>query len=247
VSTSNDQSRFPQSFDDVPCVWMTAGVLAYQLCNRSLDCDACPLDLALKKHFYGKSQQSPVETPASVEEVDRLRPDRWYSERYGWVMKTDRGTYRVGIVPPLTRFLLIPKSIVLPSFEQKVMRRQSAVWIVLEQGTFPIAAPLDGEVVARNSGIAEHPSSILQQPFDDGWLYEVTADDSSLGELMDASVAAKQYDNDVEKLNRLLLQALKPASHQLGPTLADGGIVLQHVADMLGYQKYMKIVKSVFG
>ena len=31
--------------DAKPCVWMTAGVVAYKICDRSFDCENCPLDI----------------------------------------------------------------------------------------------------------------------------------------------------------------------------------------------------------
>ena len=30
------------------CVWVTAGVLNYKLCDRDFDCEHCPLDAALR-------------------------------------------------------------------------------------------------------------------------------------------------------------------------------------------------------
>jgi len=35
------------------CVWMTAGVVSYRLCNRAFDCDHCPLDRALREGARG--------------------------------------------------------------------------------------------------------------------------------------------------------------------------------------------------
>ncbi|HYW69484.1 MAG TPA: hypothetical protein VE961_00530 [Pyrinomonadaceae bacterium] len=31
------------------CVWMDAGVVNYKLCDRSYDCERCPLDQALHR------------------------------------------------------------------------------------------------------------------------------------------------------------------------------------------------------
>ena len=29
-----------------PCVWMSAGLISYKLCDRGFDCENCPLDAA---------------------------------------------------------------------------------------------------------------------------------------------------------------------------------------------------------
>lgn len=34
---------------DQACVWMSAGVLRFWLCDRGFDCDRCPLDAALRR------------------------------------------------------------------------------------------------------------------------------------------------------------------------------------------------------
>ena len=51
------QSVIPQG--EVPCVWMTACVLSFRLCDRDLECADCPLDLALRN--------APMPTPSADE------------------------------------------------------------------------------------------------------------------------------------------------------------------------------------
>ena len=36
-------------YQGMQCVWMTAGVLTYKLCNRRFDCEHCLLHLALSR------------------------------------------------------------------------------------------------------------------------------------------------------------------------------------------------------
>ena len=119
------------------------------------------------------------------------------------------------------------------------------MWIILEQGTFPLASPIDGLIVARNSSVSENPSQALSHPFDEGWLYEMTYTTDDTNNLMNHAEAKLQYDHDMQQFNELVVSELKAG--QNGPTLADGGVMLQHVADMLGQKKYMKILRAVFG
>ena len=32
----------------LPCVWMSAGVINYRLCDREYECESCPLDTAIR-------------------------------------------------------------------------------------------------------------------------------------------------------------------------------------------------------
>ena len=35
---------------DQACVWMSAGLIRFWLCDRAYDCENCPLDRALRAH-----------------------------------------------------------------------------------------------------------------------------------------------------------------------------------------------------
>jgi glycine cleavage system H protein len=51
-----------------------------------------------------------------------------------------------------------------------------------------VIAPLSGEIVAVNESLAEHPETINEQPYGDGWLVKVKLSDPSESELlMDAA------------------------------------------------------------
>ncbi len=242
-----ESSRMFTSTDDVPCVWMRAGILSYQLCNREYDCYDCPLDHALREHFSRESfHHAAFGKPVLQHESVSLREEYLYSHQHCWIQRNTNGTVRVGIEPRLARVLLIPKSIVLPPQGQVQKKAQASVWIILEQGTFPIASPLDGVIVARNSVVSEQPSEALSHPFDDGWLYEMTCTTNDNNSLMNHVEAKLQYDHDMRQFNELVVDELKSNS-SIGQTLADGGVMLQHVADMLGQKKYMKILRAVFG
>lgn len=32
----------------LPCIWMSAGLVAYKLCDRGFECDGCPFDQAMR-------------------------------------------------------------------------------------------------------------------------------------------------------------------------------------------------------
>ncbi|MBI3189425.1 MAG: glycine cleavage system protein H [Ignavibacteriales bacterium] len=242
-----ETSRIFNSTEDVPCVWMRAGILSYQLCNREYDCYDCPLDHALREHFSRESlHHATLGKPVLQHESVSLRDDCMYSHQHCWIQRRNDGTVRVGIEPRLARVLLIPKSIVLPSKGQAQKKHQASVWIVLEQGTFPLVSPLDGLIINRNSDVSENPSQALSHPFDEGWLYEMTCTTDDSNNLMNHAEAKLQYDHDMQQFNELVVSELK-SGLQSGPTLADGGVMLQHVADMLGQKKYMKILRAVFG
>ncbi len=106
--------------DEMKCVWMTAGVLTYQLCDRQGDCEHCPLDLALNPFTRNRPAEpasthtadpasgrpveqvpahpaeahpgEPEEAPATSNPIPSspLRRDRLYDRQGCWIMWTDR-------------------------------------------------------------------------------------------------------------------------------------------------------------
>lgn len=36
------------AYGGMPCIWMSAGLVAYKLCDRGFECDGCPFDRAMR-------------------------------------------------------------------------------------------------------------------------------------------------------------------------------------------------------
>ena len=48
-SESGPPGNFPVLPEStIPCVWMSAGLLTYRLCDRGYECERCPLDAGIR-------------------------------------------------------------------------------------------------------------------------------------------------------------------------------------------------------
>lgn len=237
---------------DLKCVWMTAGVLSYQLCDRELECEGCPLDRAMRMHF-GSPAAADREAAPPAPDPGRLAADRRYSRGHCWVLGEEaavRGArrVRVGIEPGLARVLPRPHSVVLPSPGATLVRGHPHVWVVAEGGTFALQAPLAGTVVAANPAIAESPSRIASDAFGGGWLYllDATAGPQFRG-LLDTRAAGTNYAVDARRFRTELVRALRRHGDRTGPALADGGAPLSDLGEMLGPSRYLELLVRVYG
>ena len=71
------------------CVWMSAGLLTYKLCDRDFDCDHCPLDAALRGRHRDSDGVVPLSGPSLS---DMLFPaDLLYSAGHCWVGRMSNG------------------------------------------------------------------------------------------------------------------------------------------------------------
>lgn len=235
--------------EELRCVWMSAGILSYQLCDRKYDCERCPLDIAMRSHFTKdrppERNQQPSESAAAPPE---LREGYHYSTNHCWLKQMTRTVLRIGIEPGLASALLLPRSIVLPAIGQRIEKGSACVWIVLAEGTLPITAPVTGEIVGRNTRAVNDPKSLLLQPYDQGWLFEVRVQSTHLKDAgtLNLETAGDRYAKDARRFTELLLQAVQSTGPEVGVTLADGGKPLQELSGIVGPKKYFSLLRQVF-
>jgi len=233
--------------EEMRCVWMTAGILSYQLCDREFECDSCPLDAAIRNHLPRKRDEN-GNPKVSFTDQQELRDDRLYSRNHCWAKRIGGNLVQVGIEPGLSAALLAPKAIVFPSAGQRINCGETCLWIVMEGGTLPMESPLNGIVRNTNPLLANQPHLLSRQPFDKGWLLELEAEAPSAEEpgLMSREQADSKYAGDQDKFLAYLENATSASHHSVGVTLADGGQRLQNIADMLGPTKYFALLKKAF-
>ncbi|HYK90743.1 MAG TPA: hypothetical protein VE398_18365 [Acidobacteriota bacterium] len=236
--------------EEMRCVWMTAGVISYQLCDREFECDRCPLDAAIRNHLprtTSRRDDNGATRPNHTQE-EGLREDRLYARNHCWTKQIGPGLVRIGIEPGLSSALLAPKAVVFPSTGQHIYHGQISFWIVMEGGTLPVESHLDGIIRGTNHELSGQPHLLCRQPFDKGWLLEVEADAPALEEaaLLNREQADSKYGVDQDKFLALLHNATSSGCHQVGTTLVDGGQRLRNIADIIGPDKYFSLLKKAF-
>jgi glycine cleavage system H protein len=231
--------------DELRCVWMSAGILSYQLCDRQFDCDHCPVDAAMRKR-YPRQEEAPGQI-ATAREV--LRSDRMYSRNHCWAKEIHKNVVRVGIEPGLGAALLDPKEIVLPAENQRIGHGQACLWIVMEGGTLPVESPVTGIVRNTNPQLSEQPHLLRSQSLDHGWVYDMELEESAAlrRDLLNSDQAEAKFASDQAQFSHLLSGALEQGRPEVGMTMADGGQRLQGLADMVGRGRYFSLLRKVFG
>jgi glycine cleavage system H protein len=251
MSETDDAKNYPLvPPNELRCIWMTAGILSYQLCEREFDCERCPLDRALRAGFPERKVPTQEEKPIESEGIRKpgLPEGYLYGRRHTWVRVSDHSTARVGIEPSFAAALISPRAAVLPSVGERVHRDRVCAWIVIEGGTLPILAPLAGQVRSTNARLGENPHAICEAPMGDGWLFDLSIELEGLEQagLLAIADAAKVYAGDEAKFQSLITAELSKEGATTGVTVADGGQMLHTVSSMLGSKKYFRLVREVF-
>ncbi|WP_152042122.1 glycine cleavage system protein GcvH [Salinigranum salinum] len=118
--------------------------------------------------------------------------DRRYLESHEWIT-TDAPT-RVGITDFAQDELGDVVFVELPQEGDTVSAGDSFGVVESIKAVSDLYAPVSGEVVAVNEELFDRPELVNEDPFGDGWMLELDADDASFDDLL----SAEEYREQIE-------------------------------------------------
>ena len=224
--------------DAAPCIWMTAGVVSYKLCDREYDCENCPLDAALRSAATDEHAHE-VLGPAALE----FRDDRKYHSGHTWVQSVSQGRVRCGIDAFAARLLRPLTSVILPAMDSRLRQGQVGCWLASHAELVPLRSPLSGTVIRRNSTLQATPGLATSSPYDTGWLFDLAlSDPKEERRLISAGKSRRLAETQLEKLHERAARSLERDRPAVGATLADGGTRLTDLRRVLGRRRYLRLI-----
>jgi glycine cleavage system H lipoate-binding protein len=247
----------------LPCVWVSAGVLNYRLCDREYECENCPLYLALRggaDMVVGRSAADVLPTDAARDE-DPVGPylaalgagcalhlGRTYSADGLWLENEPGGALRIGLDDFTLRLLQPVDDVVLPRVGVWLAHQAPCAWVDRGRMAITLRCPVSGEV------LEVQPRPVLIPPRSgEGagprWWFRLNPHEP-------VAAAAGLYHN--EALLNWFLGRLRAVRDHLsaamttsragvaGPTLADGGIPTQDLEVVIGRERFEALVGTLF-
>lgn len=234
----------PESVDF--CVWMSAGLLDYKLCDRDFDCERCPLDAALR----GASPECPVRRALTSPSLNSGFPDdRLYSTGHTWAQ--DRGvdgnrTLRLGVDTFAAAIIGHCDGARWNVSDQTLQLRETICEIDLGIGFLPLGAPISGLVINGNPILQSDPSQLVTEPYGEGWILDLAVESTAkLQGMLRAQAAREQAELDLRIFRRRVALQLFAATNEAGPSLADGGELLTDLRKMLGGSSYLNLLRDL--
>jgi len=122
--------------------------------------------------------------------------DLLYAETHEWVRVAPEGSRKVGTVG-ITAFALEQLTdlvhMVLPKVGAKVTAGQPFGEVESVKAVSDLYSPVDGEVIAVHSDLAQKLETLASDPYNAGWMIKVAiSDEASLKKLMDTAAYEKQ-------------------------------------------------------
>lgn len=224
------------------CVWMTAGVLTYKLCDRGLACERCPVDAALGG---GDRRGGAARGPSGVW---CFPSDRRYSAGHTWAQVRGPETARVGLDAFAAGVAPIPLGVALPATGDRVERDRASVALHTSGGDLRVALPLGGVVLRSNRALADDPGAAVEAPYEEGWLVDLllTEEDLApgLAALLTGAEMRGKAAQDARRYLRAIGMELLAGSAVVGPTLQDGGEPAVSLRQLVPAARQLEIAQS---
>ncbi len=210
---------------EIPCVWMTAGVLSFRLCDRRLACRECPLEHALR-NTPEVAARAPESNPRRTTPGGcRVPPGRFFHAGHTWVRLLPGGEFEVGLDDFGGRVAGKVERVSLPSTGDHLTIGESSVGIVGRKTEVKLRAPFTGGVSGANRSLESDPMLVRRDPYKRGYLYRARPSDPAraLAELIPGE-AALGWVTEQEILLRALVDI---ATVRAGATFTmnDGGLL----------------------
>lgn len=259
----------PESFDppmaDGPlkCVWMLAGIIAYKLCDRHYDCDHCAFDAALREGELLPARRAG--DWAEVANVDRqptliiksramnsgespghqLAEMFFYHPAHIWARVEDAGRVRMGLDHFGQKLVGRIYAVDLPEPGTAVTEGSPCWSIAHRAGETVLAAPLTGTVQYTNEKLALNPSLLNSDPYNQGWAMIIQPDHlvENLERLYYGEQAGHWYDQEIQRLHQALRVCIEDVQPKVGPTLQDGGSIIETLAQVIGPGQLQELIQ----
>jgi glycine cleavage system H protein len=216
---------------------MTAGLLAYKLCDREYDCEHCALDAAMS----GSEPRQEAENGCAQTE---FRRDRRYHATHCWVSEVGERRVRCGVDAFAAGLLNHATTVVFPPARSRLLQGQAGCWIVVDVGLVPIRSPVSGTIVRSNDSLHSDPGLMMRKPYDEGWLFEAALEKGldEQGGLIDAEKMRGLAETQTRRLRRRAHRRTAELQSSIGQTLADGGEPLADLPRILGARQYRRLI-----
>ena len=259
-----------QAREELPCIWVLAGVLSYRLCDRNYECEQCELFHAMRGHGVGAAavgEYIPADEAAQLEpslaavedQVNayvskliagcELHLDRPYTPGHFWLSDSAVDGVTVGLDGHVLRVLHPVDDLVPPPAGVLLKRGEPCGWIVRGRVTIPLEAPISGEVEAVNDAYIAQLRSGTVSGARDEWLFRISPHESpdAVPNVYFGDRTLVWFLKKIRMLKGCLREVVAVEGQAaLGPTLADGGVTNLNVEQVLGRERFEALVDRLF-
>lgn len=219
------------------CVWMLAGVVSYKLCNLDHNCEICPLDQALR---------DVVMETIPYQKGGRAAQDMYFNRNHTWVRVEAPHAVTVGLDDFLLRLFHRIDRLTLPEIGTRLARGGTLAGIWCGDCLMEVSSPISGTIVELNAALLETPGLAIENPTSQGWLVVMKPAElaGDVEHLLAGQTALGWHKMELNKLETMIATFTDDDRQRLGPLMQDGHGNIGAFIEILGEERYYKIVRS---
>lgn len=243
------------------CIWMQAGLIAFKLCDRAFECEQCPFDHLMKGGSTGsQAEGSAVIVPASfrhnspaeqakntLQQSLYYDPDAWYGAGFWYVRQKDERLAEIGLNDIGLTFLPTVREVILPRPGTVLSIKQTAMWLIVSEGTLGLAPPCDGRVQRNNPALL---GALLQKPEEqrETWFSEIEVSSfrSAHKDLCKGARAAEYLQTQYREIVQTLQDALENTRKNQSISSSNRDLRPDYLEEMLGRKRYFHLVAQFY-
>lgn len=119
-----------------------------------------------------------------------------YASSHEWVLDNGDGTVTVGITDHAQNALGDLVFVEVPPEGETVHAGDAFAVVESVKAASDVYAPVGGEIITSNEGLADTPEAVNDDPYGDGWITKIKLDDpSEIDDLMDSEAYAESIED----------------------------------------------------
>ncbi|MBN2364616.1 MAG: hypothetical protein EH225_00565 [Calditrichaeota bacterium] len=241
------------------CIWMTAGVVNYKLCDQNFECDKCEFNRvmqgvmpSLQQHPYKHSgmDNNPLmlQYLGTILENCKIHLDRYYHSTHFWFKIEDSDTAQVGIDPLSLRTVFPVEKIILPDAGEHFQEGQLIAWIVRKDNTIPLHTPVKGEITEVNPVFLVKGWEAVQK--EGNYLFKMQNPSmaNDIKRLCGPIGSMDSHQAKISVLKSFLLKTIRQnqPEEEMGVTMGDGGTYEKDLENIMGKKLYRELIQVLF-
>ncbi len=250
---------------DPRCVWMSAGIINYKLCDRDFQCEDCEFNKAMQGMLPKSRIDNPIFNKEKTKRDDAtsllisrylyslffdctIHLDRFYHPSHFWFIAESENLIKIGIDKTVIKIIEPAEKIILPQVGEFIHENQLIAWIVRNGKTLPLYSPLEGKVAAVNDLFLQED---IKQALDEDVFCLKLQDDGirdKVQQLCGSIPRLESFDENISIVKKYLEKAFYDnVPKEIGVTLADGGDFQTCIEKVVGEDVFREMLNELFG
>ena len=129
--------------------------------------------------------------------MSNIPSDLRHASSHEWVRPEGDGVYTIGITEHAQELLGDMVFVELPDVGDQISAGDDVAVAESVKAASDVYAPITGEVLAVNEDLEDSPELVNSDPYGDGWMFKVKAEDEAeIAELLDAEAYGSSIEED---------------------------------------------------